>query len=77
MGAVCLAERVIALRTDNGAWYHYLCSECCTGVGSQSPCSCPAECAPGVTMQQVMLEVKADALRRSIPFQYFMFDSWW
>ena len=24
-----------------------------------------------------MLEVKADAKNRSIPFQYFMFDSWW
>ena len=31
--------------TDNGAWYHYLCSECCGGGGAQNPCPCPMECA--------------------------------
>jgi len=35
--------------TDNGAWYHYLCSECCEGAGAQNPCPCPPECAPGLS----------------------------
>ena len=63
--------------TDNGAWYHYLCSECCGGGGSQGSCPCPAECGGNTTMQEVMLEVKADWAARKIPAKYFMFDSWW
>ena len=43
--------------TDNGAWYHYLCSECCGGGGAQNPCPCPQECAPGVSMEHTMLQV--------------------
>ena len=63
--------------TDNGAWYHYLCSECCGGGGSQGSCPCPVECGGNTTMQEVMLEVKADWAKRKIPATYFMFDSWW
>jgi hypothetical protein len=63
--------------TDNGAWYHYLCSECCGGGGSQNACPCPQECAPGQTMERTMLQVKADWKAKKIPGQYFMFDSWW
>ena len=62
---------------DNGAWYHYLCSECCGGGGSQNPCPCPEECAGTTTMEDTMLAVKADMMRRNIPMKYFMFDSWW
>ena len=63
--------------TDNGAWYHYLCSECCGGGGAQNACPCPLECAPGKTMENTMLQVKADLAARKIPIKYFMFDSWW
>ena len=63
--------------TDNGAWYHYLCSECCGGGGSQNACPCPEECASGETMEHTMLQVKADLAARKIPIKYFMFDSWW
>ena len=58
--------------TDNGAWYHYLCSECCGGGGSQGSCPCPAECGGNTTMQEVMLEVKADWAKRKIPARYFL-----
>ena len=64
--------------TDNGAWYHYLCSECCGGGGgSQGPCDCPPECAGHNTMEDVMLGVKKDWASKKIPAKYFMFDSWW
>ena len=45
--------------TDNGAWYHYLCSECCGGGGSQNACPCPQECATGQTMEHTMLQVSS------------------
>jgi len=63
--------------TDNGAWYHYLCSECCGGGGSQGTCPCPSECAGNKTMEDTMLAVKADWKLKHIPAVYFMFDSWW
>lgn len=62
---------------DNGAWYHYLCSECCGGGGAQNACPCPQECDPGKTMEDTMLQVKGDLTSRNIPIKYFMFDSWW
>ena len=63
--------------TDHGGWYHYLCSECCTGAGAEAKCPCPPECAGNTTMEDVMLKVKADFEKRGIPHTYFMFDSWW
>ena len=72
-----LSLNTLGYWTDNGAWYHYLCSECCGGGGSQGNCPCPTECGGNETLEDVMLAVKADWARRKIPANYFMFDSWW